>query len=163
MGGRGGAWLHVVFGVALGRQYIDFDQYVRWTANLVDAGHNYLGVSGAVLAQAARLDAACGDAPGHLFRTLSKMIGGRAAEPHSHVGAVVDCLRDLWGDHRTIGYRHPVTGHLLSALIREREGDYGIIMRTVLARSRDTVALSDYIRSWLLGHFLFDSVLRKRQ
>jgi hypothetical protein len=36
-------------------KHIDLDQYVRWSARLVDAGHSYLGVSGAVLAQAARV------------------------------------------------------------------------------------------------------------
>jgi hypothetical protein len=58
--GNGGAWLHIVFGVATDWKLIDFDQYVRWSAALVDAGHSYLGVSAAALAQAARLDAATG-------------------------------------------------------------------------------------------------------
>jgi hypothetical protein len=163
MGGRGGAWLHLVFGVAVDWKYIDFDQYVRWSAHLIDAGHNYLGVAGAMLAQAARLDAAAGDAPGYLFRTLSKMIGGRAAEPISHVQAVIGGLRDLWDDHRTVGYRQPVTGHLLRQLVRERDGDYQIILRTVLAGSQGTFGLSEYVRDWLRGHFLLHAVLRERR
>ncbi|UEM24327.1 hypothetical protein JL100_032385 (plasmid) [Skermanella mucosa] len=162
MGGSGGAWLHVVFSVALDWKPINFDHYVRWSAHLVDAGHNYLGVSGAVLAQAARLDAAAGNALGYLFRTLSNMIGGRAAEPISHVQAVVGCLRDLWNDHRTVGFRQSVTGHLLRQLIRER-ADYQIILRTVLARSQSTFGLSDYVRGWLQGHFLLHAVLKQRR
>ncbi|MDQ0304504.1 PIN domain-containing protein [Ancylobacter polymorphus] len=162
MDGSGGAWLHVVFGVALDWKAIDVDQYVRWSAHLVDAGHNYLGVSGAVLAQAARLDAMVGEAPGHLFRTLSNMIGGRAAEPISHVQAVVGCLRELWEDHRTLCFRQPVTGHLLRQIIRER-ADYPIILRTILAWSRSTFGLSEYVRGWLRGHFLQHVALGERR
>ncbi len=157
MGGSGGAWMHVVFGVALDWKIIDFEQYVRWSAHLVDAGQNYLGVSGTVLAEAARLDAKNGEAPGYLFRTLSNMIGGRAAEPISHVQAVVGCLLDLWGDHQTVGFRQPVTGYLLRQLIRERS-DYQIVLRTVLAWSQGISRLSDYVRDWLQGHFLQDVV-----
>lgn len=162
LGGDRSAWLHVVFHVALRGEAIDFDQYVRWTAHLVDAGHNYLGVSAQALAQAARLDASAGAAPGYLFRNLSSMIGGRAAEPTSHVQAVVGCLRELWDDHRALGFRQPVTGHLLRQLIRERE-DYQPILRAVLASSRVMFGLSDYVRGWLQGHFLLDDVLKRQR
>lgn len=161
-GGNGGAWLHIVFAVAVDSKIIDFDKYVRWSAHLVGAGHSYLGVSGAMLAQAARLDAAAGGAPGHLFRTLSDMIGGRAAEPVSHVQAVVGCLRDLWDDHRTLGFREAVTGHLLRQLVRERTGDYPVILRTVLAWSKGTFGLATYVRGWMQGHFLSHAVLKQR-
>lgn len=160
MEGSGGAWLHAVFGVALDCKAIDFDQYVRWSAQLVDAGHNYLSVSGVALAQAARLDAMADEAPGYLFRTLSDMIGGRAAEPISHVQAVVDCLEELWNDHRTVRFREPVTGHLLRQLVRER-ADYPIILRTVLAWSNNTFGLPDYVRDWLRGHFLQHVLLKQ--
>jgi hypothetical protein len=159
LGGNGSTWLHVVFGVALDWKHIDVDQYVRWSAHLVDAGHSYLGVSDAVLAHAARLDAASGDSPGYLFRTLSRMIGGRSAEPVSHVRATVGCLQDLWRDHRSVGFRQPVTGHLLRQLVRERERDYPIILRTVLALVRGSPALTQYIQGWLRGHFILEKVL----
>ncbi|WP_128291227.1 PIN domain-containing protein [Afifella aestuarii] len=161
VGGHGGAWLHVVFGIAVDWKHADFDQYVRWSAALVDAGHNYLGMSGADLAHAARLDAAKDDAPGYLFRTLSKTIGGRAAETISHVQAVVACLDDLWTDHRTVSYRQPVTGHLLRQLVRERDGDYPIILQTILALSHGTFGLSEYVWGWLRGHFLLHATLRE--
>ncbi|MGB3045818.1 MAG: hypothetical protein WBB98_21785 [Xanthobacteraceae bacterium] len=162
-GGKGGAWLHSVFGVALERGKMNFDAYVRASANLVEAGHNYLGVSGAVLFHAARLDAVDGQYPSHLFKSLSRVIGGAHAEPISHVTATVDCLRGLWSAHDAIDYRQPVTGHLLRRLIDNRPGDYPIILRTVLAWTRDSVALNDYIYRWLRGHFLMDAVLGRSE
>lgn len=162
LGGNGGAWLHVVFGMALDWKHIDLDQYVRWSAYLVDAGHSYLGVSGAVLAHAAHLDADSGDAPGYLFRTLSRMIGGRSAEPVSHVQATVGCLQDLWHDHRSVGFRQPVTGHLLRQLVRERERDYPIMLRTLLVSARGSPELTYYIQGWLRGHFMLEKVLGER-
>ncbi|MGE3294543.1 MAG: hypothetical protein AB7O95_24510, partial [Geminicoccaceae bacterium] len=63
---------------------------IRYTADLIEAGHGYLGVSGAILAQAAQLDAIDGQAPGRLFRAASMMIGGRLDDPASHIEVVVD-------------------------------------------------------------------------
>jgi len=163
VGGNGDAWLHAVLGVALDWKHIELDQYVRWSADLVNSGHGYLGVSGAVLAHAARFDAASGDAPGYLFRTLSQMIGGRAAEPVSHIRAAIGCLRDLWDDHRTVDFRQPVTGHLLQQLVREREQDCPIILRTVVAWAQGSPELVEYIRGWLRGHFLLQAVLRRQR
>lgn len=163
MGGNGGAWLHLVFGIALDGQHIDPDRYVRWSANLVDVGQNYLGVSGAVLAHAASLDAAAGNAPGYLFKALSEMIGGRTAEPTSHVQATIACLRELWQSETTASFRQPVTGHLLRQLIRDRTDDYAIILRTVIASARGLPLLREYSRAWLRGHFLFESVLGARR
>jgi hypothetical protein len=73
------AWLHQVFGVAAEQGHIGFDTFIRWSADLVDSGHTYIGVSGAALVRALELDAADGKAPGYLYRTLCKVIGGRGA------------------------------------------------------------------------------------
>lgn len=122
-GGGGAAWLHVIFGVALDQRRIDLEAYVRWSAALVGAGHSYIGISGQVLARALRMDAEAGQAPGHLFETLSKVIGGRSADPLSHIRACVACLRDIWSHHASSGYRQPATGALLTQLLRERCDD----------------------------------------
>jgi hypothetical protein len=160
--GGGGVWLHVVFGVALEWKHIDTDLYVRWSVKLIGAGHGHLGVSDSMPAHAARLDAAAtGDVPGDLFQTLSLMIGGHVAEPVSHVNAVVGCLNEIWSGSYATGFRQPVTGHLLRELVRERVDDYAIILRAVLARTRDLPELTSYMLDWLRGHFLADAVLRE--
>jgi cellulose synthase operon protein C len=66
--GSGAAWLQTVFAVAEERRRIDQDTYIRWSANLVGAGHNYIGASGPVLARALRMDAEAGEAPVIFFR-----------------------------------------------------------------------------------------------
>jgi hypothetical protein len=96
--------------------------------------------------------------PGDLFQALSLMIGGRVAEPASHVNAVVGCLNEMWSDSDATGFHQPVTGHLLRQLVRERVDDYGVILRTVLAGTRDLPELTSYILDWLRGHFLADAV-----
>lgn len=162
LGGDAGAWLHVVFGVALKWKHINADQYIQWLAQLIKAGHSYLGVSGLVLARAARLDAAAaGEVPGDLFRTLSLMIGGRGAEPASHINAVIECLNELWGKSDAVGFRQPITGHLLRQLVSERTGDYAIILRTVLKRTGNLPTLTSYILDWLQGHFMAKAVLQE--
>jgi hypothetical protein len=159
LGNGASAWLHVVFAVAIDRKQIDIDRYVRWSASLIQAGHAYLGVSGLVLARAARIDAIAGNAPGDLLTTISLMIGGRTADRVSHVNVVVGCLIDLWKDHTTASFRQPVTGFILDQLVRERTNDYDLILRTVLERVRNLPALTAYIHTWLRGHFLFGAVL----
>jgi hypothetical protein len=154
VGGGGGAWLHQVFAVALDQHRIDPDTYIRWSAHLIDAAHNYIGISGPALARALRMDAEAGEAPGYLFRALSKVIGGRTAEPRSHVAACLVCLRDLWSDDATSAYRRPATGLLIRQLLRERVDDYGIILRTLLRWVQDRPQLVDYIHGWARGHFI---------
>ncbi len=158
MNGVGGAWLHAVFGQSRWRGHIDEDQYVRWSAHLIGAGHSYLGVTGDMLARAARLDALVERAPGYLFRALSKMVGGVAAEPHSHIAAAAGCLRRLWRDPEAVAYREPTTGFLLRQLIRDRTKDYDAILRDLLRALRTLPGLVDYIEGWLRGYFLYSAV-----
>ena len=159
LGGDRSTWLQATFGVALDQKQTDLDRYVRWSANLVDAGQNYLGVSGAVLTHAARLDAELGKVPGYLFGSLSQIIGGEDAEIISHYHVTISCLGDLWTDHGAVSYRQPATGHLLRQLVRGREGDYVVILRAVLLWAKQIPALYEYTRAWLRGHFLAGKVL----
>lgn len=158
IGGNTGAWLHQVFSVALDRKQIDLETHVRWSANLIDAGHNYIGISGRALASGLRMDANTGQAPGHLFTTLSKVIGGKIADAPSHISACVGCLGDLWSDHATVDYRQPATGLLLRQLLRERFDDYGKILRALVYQLRHQPRLVQYIYDWARGHFIMDAL-----
>ena len=154
-----GAWLHKVFVVALDQKRIDLDTYITWTANLVEAGHNYIGISGLALARALRIDAEAGQAPGYHFKTLCKVIGGKSAEPKSHIAACEFCLRDIWRDNTTSAYRQPATSLLLSHLLHERFDDYGPILRILLKLVQRRRELVDYIRGWARGHFLSEALV----
>jgi cellulose synthase operon protein C len=159
VGGRSGAWLHQVFRVAFDQKRIDFDTFIRWTAHLLDAGHSYIGVAGPALARSARMDAEAGEVPGDLFKTLSKVIGGRNAEPRSHVVACLGCLQELWSDAAATAFLQPATCLLLRQLIRERQGDYAVMLRAVLRYAQDLPQLVNYMHAWVRGHFLPSSTL----
>lgn len=161
MGWSRSAWLHQVFCVSAEQGHIDFGTLIRWSADLVDSGQTYIGVSGAALVRAFELDAADGKAPGYLYRTLCKVIGGRGAEPKSHVLAVLQCLRELWSDSSTHPFRQAATGLLLEHLIRERP-DYVALLRTVQKYMQDRPFLFDYLARWVRGHFLPPDTLRAR-
>jgi hypothetical protein len=154
VGGGRGTWLHQVFAAAAAWRHVDVDTYIRWSTHLVGAGHNYIGMSGAALARALRMDAEAGEAPGYLFKTLSEVVGGRIAEPRSHLRACLVCLRYLWSDADTSAYRQPATGLLLRQLLRERTDDYGIMLQTLLVGVHNLPQLVDYIHAWARGHFL---------
>lgn len=158
-GGGGGTWLHQVFGVALDQRHINLDTYIRWSAHLVDNGHDYIGVSGLALARALRMDAEAGQAPGYFFKTLIKVIGGRSAEPQTHIVACLICLEHLWSDNVTTVYRQPATGLLLWQLQRERYEDYGIILQILLREVQNLPQLVNYIHDWARGHFILEALI----
>lgn len=148
------AWLQPVFMVAGNRKKIDFDTYVKWTAHLIGAGHNYVCVSGKALIRAASIDAEASECQGYLFRQTARMIGGAAAEPSSHIRVAIEFLRHVWNDSAALGYRERATGFLLEQLIRDRTADYSRILRTVMWRLRDIPDLIAYLSAWLRGHFI---------
>jgi cellulose synthase operon protein C len=154
VGGGSGTWLQQVFAVALDKRQIDLDTYIRWLARLLELGQNYVGISGNALVRALRLDSEAGGAPGYLFTNLTKVIGGRSAEPRSHLFACIFCLRDLWSDDSAMAYRQPATALLLRQLLRERFDDYDKILRTLLGLVRGLPVLVVYIDGWARGHFL---------
>jgi cellulose synthase operon protein C len=162
LGFKKSTWLHQVFSVGMNRKRIESDTFVRWSADLIDAGHNYIGISGSVLARSAHLDAQSGNAPGYLFNSFSKVIGGRIAEPRSHIRAVVECLTSIWTDPSTNSFRDQITGLLLSQLVRERETDYAAILRAVMHSVRGLPGLVAYLHGWVRGHFLPATTLRSQ-
>jgi tetratricopeptide (TPR) repeat protein len=148
------SWLHPVFMIANNRGKIDFDTYVRWSAHLIGAGHNYVCVSGKALVRAASIDADAGACPGYFLKQTIKMMGGAAAELESHVRVAVEFLQFLWTDDSALPYREPATGMLLEHLVRERTRDYRRILLTIMWRMRDIPRMTAYLEDWLRGHFI---------
>jgi cellulose synthase operon protein C len=153
-GGKDAVWLHAVFSAAVDNGLIDLPNYVRWLAYLVDAGHDYLGVSGPALVQALRMDATEGNAPGYLFTTLAKVIGGKNADPRSHVRACLNFLGNVWMDPSTEASRKPATSLLLRRLLHERCDDYGVILGLLLKHVKSSSQLANYVHGWARGHFI---------
>jgi hypothetical protein len=142
-----------VFRVAVHSHHIDTDTFIRWSAELAAAGHNYLSVTGTEMTRSVQLDAQAGEVPGYLFRMLSESIGGSQAEPLSHIMVCSKFLRPLWTDTDAETYRARTTGHLLRQLMRGRTDDYRVMLKQLLYDVRDLPRLVEYIDSWAQGHF----------
>ena len=155
--GNKAVWSHLAFGFLLEEHKIDDATYIRWTANLIDAGHSYITVTGKALALAAKLDLQSGESPGYLFKSLAKMVGGSIAEPNSHISVCQECLMLLWGDLNAINYRAKATSYLLERLIAERN-DQAKILRTITLSFNQLPLIQNYIIDWLRGHFLLEHV-----
>jgi cellulose synthase operon protein C len=157
--GCGGVWLHHIFMMALDRGSIDLPAYVRWTADIIEAGHSYISVNGRQLLQALRMDIEAAQSPDYYFKALTKMIGGRTADPRSHIAVCRDFLRALWIDYAALGYRQPATGLILSRLLHERVDDYPLILSGLALQVDGLPALVNYIHCWAHGHFTPEALI----
>ncbi len=152
-------WTHTVLQEAFRKGTIDKSSFVRSTSALVDTGHNFIGVTGAVLAQALRMDVkACGSL-GPLFRTLCGTIGGKSAEPVSHTGSVMGFMLEAWNDNELAPYWRSGTSMLLTQLLRSRHHDYGDILRLVLGTFRRHSGIRDFVNAWAKGHFISEHAI----
>ena len=152
-------WTQVALGTARDTGSLPAETYVRCMAHLIGAGHDYIGVSGDDLFAAAGLDAAEGPAPGRVFRALTNVIGGRKAEPVSHVRVVLEFLQKAWSDPSSRPHREATTSLLVRQLLRERHADYPILLRALMYSARRAPDLLKFLRQWAKGHFIPDEVL----
>jgi len=161
--GVSSVWLHSVFWIARNRSLIDLNTFTRWTAHLVEAGQDYTSVTGEMLIRALQLDATDGESPGYLFKTIIKPLGGKTAEPSSHLLVCAECIDYLWKDSRARSYRDPATGLLLGQLVHDRQNDYVQILRALLKWAWPLVPLKNYLLRWAQGHFILQDILTGAQ
>ena len=151
--------MHQVFSVALDTRMIDADTYTRWSANLIEAGHSYLGVSSMSLGRALILDARDSRAPGRLFDILTNALGGKTAEAHSHIEISQQFLNELWSRQGASAYRHDATALLMSKLLRYRHDDYAQIVAMMLLCTRRNPQLFACIRHWAKLYFIPEEMI----
>jgi hypothetical protein len=178
LGFRKTCWTQGVLLTARNRRRLDNERYVRATAHLIGAGHDYIGVGGDDLVLALWLDFQAVGGPGPLFNALSSVIGGRHADPVSHVAQVIGFLFRIWADWRTWRAwstwtwwqrwdnrdtercRKQATSILLRCLIRERAADYRAMLDEVSRCVGGTdfligsLEFRDFFAQWVKGHFL---------
>lgn len=147
------AWLNQVLLMAFITGRLGRETWVRWSAALIGGGHSYMGTSGTALATAAILDAADGQVPGPILRRMLTCVGGRVAEPTSHVQTVVEGLRELWLRREAVEFRQRVSSEILRHLTRERP-DHPRLLRAVVDGVADIPRLAEHVRAWARGHFL---------
>lgn len=152
---RSGAWLHEIFQVAVAKRHCGLDDYARWTAHLIDAGQSYIGVSGATLHHALRLDVDAGkDAPGYFFRTIVQSAGGADAEMGSHLNACIQFIEHAWEDPRVHACRKPAIGMMFERMLRTRAKDWEAVLEEITRSVQVGSDFQDYVRAWTRGHFL---------
>ena len=178
MGFRKICWTHGVLLTARDRRRLDDERYVRATAHLIANGHDYIGIGGDDLVLALWLDFQAVGAPGPLFNALSSVIGGRNADPVSHVSQVIRFLFRTWADWQTWHawstwtwwrrWDNPATEHcrkkatsiLLRCLIRERIHDYPAMLGDIYRYVGGTdprggsLEFRVFFTRWVSGHFL---------
>jgi len=147
-------WSNQVYRIALARGHIDLSTYTRWAASLVDAGHNYIGVNGATIVEALRLDLEETGAVGRYYSRLAGRLGGANAEQGSHIEASVESLVGIWNAEELFNVRQAATSILLRNLLRERHEDYHEIFVGLFKRLSEFRAIQEYMRGWAKGHFL---------
>lgn len=152
-------WTQAVLAYARARGLMTRDRYIRCVASLIGAGHDYLSITALDLLDALDADIADGEAPGPIFKQVSGNIGGKTAEPESHVAVVVEFLRSVWSDHRFAACRKAAAAHLLRQLIRFRHDDYGVMLFNVFGRFRGESSLGQFLRYWQVGHFITDEAI----
>jgi hypothetical protein len=135
---------------------LEFDKYVRSSADLALAGHNFLSVTAEVIVRAAKMDAETGPSPGPLATALAGLLGGKIADRRSHTIVAFKSLSLLWSDSETHAYRRPVVSLVLRSVIRERAADCLDMLDDIENAASQLVAadLTDYVRAWRIGHFL---------
>jgi hypothetical protein len=154
--GARGCWLHAALMQAANANRLEFDKYVRSSADLALAGHNFLSVTGEVVVRAAKMDAETGPSPGPLATALAGLLGGKIADRRSHTIVALKSLSLLWSDSETHAYRRPVASLVLRSVTRERVADCLDMLDDIEAAASQLIAadLADYIRAWRTGHFL---------
>ena len=148
-------WSQWALGMATDEKKASFDQYVDWSAKLVAMGHAYIGVMPKVLVRGLQMDLAEGVARAQSgrFRWLVRALGGRAAEPVSHMRVLCGVIYILWRRTQFAEVREFATGLLLERLVVERD-DSAMLVNALGEIFDEKPDILNYIRGWLQGHFL---------
>jgi tetratricopeptide (TPR) repeat protein len=130
------AWSDQVLRTGADVGALDYATYARWAAQLVGAGHDYVGTNGKALADALALDVRADGAVGYNFTMLAGTLGGVRAEPGSHVRVAADALFRIWRNGDLDRVREPATGLLLEHLVAAR-ADYKEMLAALYETFRD--------------------------
>jgi len=152
-------WTQAILADAQSNGHMTRDRYVRSLAALIGAGHSYLSINADDLIGALIVDAADGEAPGPTFRHLSENIGGKKADPVSHVHVVFQFLRVAWSSGGMTASRKGATSLLLRQLIRYRHHDYGAMLAAIFRTVPRASELGQFLRYWQVGHFITNEAI----
>ncbi len=151
--GDAGAPLQAVLTVACTKNMLDVRRYTQLTADLIQLGCDHAAVNHTLLLAGLDIDLDTGQAPGPTFKALIRMLGGKKADPASHVLATAQFLAQLWRHTRYDECRLQASSLILARVIFQRP-DFKVMLRSLmdlLVRMPRAVA---YSRDWCIGHFV---------
>ncbi len=152
-GGKLSAWLHAVLSEASAQGRIASVDFTQHTVDMLRAGQTHLGISGGMIALGIEQDCLKSGRIGNRAKALAGRLGGKDAEPLSHLQAAYDAIGQLWSTNSVRPVREPATGLILERLIRERD-DWRRLLGVVEDFALNIPGLQEYVRGWARGHFL---------
>jgi hypothetical protein len=153
LAGNAGSPLHAALAVAGDKKLIDIRRYAELTAGLIEWGCDHVSVNHSVLLTALDLDLDAGEAPGKIFKTLIRMLGGKKADAQSHVLATAQFLAALWRYPKYENCRSQASSLILSRMIAGR-ADFKDMLGALLVLLRGIARPTDYVAGWVKGHFI---------
>jgi hypothetical protein len=152
-----GTWLQPVLMIALDRQIITPQQYLRVIVHLIDARIEFISVSADLLVSA--IYDANGPTLPPTFETVASRLGGKRADLRSHVPVAVNAILRVWDDEAfPWTLRQAALGQFLERLTSERSNDDIVqIIGAFVESDRwrgSPMSIVTYIVGWLRGHFI---------
>lgn len=152
-----GTWLQAVLLAACEARQISASEYASAVVGLAEHAHDHIALTGPLLYWIARQDRE--DLRG--LRAALRFLAGPKAEMRSHRRVFLEFLKVLWPPDDVLNplKTEAATGVALEAYLAHRKQDYVPLLNDVISRNRNVFGLSEYLASWLFGHFITDGDL----
>lgn len=154
IGGTRSTWLHDALTHSHVEGRIESERFAQQTADLIGAGQDHLGVTGALMALAVEMDCLEHNRITIRAKKLIGRLGGEIAEPISHIHAASEALHHLWSMQSVIKVREAGASLILENLIRGRQADWCDLLNALERSVARVPGLGRHIREWRRGHFL---------
>jgi hypothetical protein len=147
--------LQPVLMAARNRGVLSREHYTKAITDLADIGQEFISIDAPTLETALKLDRNEGEEGiGQRFKTATKVLGGKKADPDSHCLVAAAFIDSLWSLPNKKNGDCQATSYLLRELLKGRTKDYQVILNTIDQRLALRREFRIYLRQWAKGHFL---------
>ncbi len=150
------AWLQITLMVARRDDTASEEDYLRAVGMLAAARHDHVCYDAETLLKL-RSDPQFGE---YWFKAACEFIGGRKADPLSHVTVAIGFMAGVWATSLTDSEKGQACSYMLTKLIRFRADWQSLLyvvdndLRAMARRSVAGASLaSEYLEKWMRGHF----------
>lgn len=155
--GCDGIWMQVALVTATEAKQLSASEYAKAVVGLAERGHDHVALTSQLLYVIARHDR---DGFPNLWTVLG-FLAGPKAEMQSHRAVFYEFLRLLWRSDDALSALkvQAATGLSIEALPTHRKEDWILLLKEVIRLSNFDRWLSQYVASWLRGHFISKEIL----